>query len=243
MLFLLVLAIIVASILAMPGVKGWFGEKVTTAGLWHAFDGETYRRIDNLIVPSANGTTQLDHVLVSVYGIFVIETKNMNGWIFGSKDNERWTQTFGKKKYTFQNPLRQNYRHTKCLSEYLGLDHKLFHSVVWFIGDCTFKTEMPSNVLASGLVPYLREFTGCCLTERQATDIEQRLRGLKDSPVATRSEHVQSLGARYESTTNCPRCGSALRRRTARKGRRAGHAFLGCSRYPACHYTRDIADD
>jgi hypothetical protein len=44
-------------------------------------------------------------------------TKNMKGWIFGSEDYERWTQTFGKKKYSFQNPLRQNYRHTKCLSE------------------------------------------------------------------------------------------------------------------------------
>jgi len=135
----------------------------------------------------------LDHVLVSVYGIFVIETKNMKGWIFGSKDNERWTQTFGNKKYSFQNPLRQNYRHTKCLSEYLGLDHRLFHSVVWFIGECTFKTEMPPNVLASGLTSYIKEFTGCCLTEGQVTDIEHRLRELNDSPVATRSEHVHSL--------------------------------------------------
>jgi hypothetical protein len=123
-------------------------------------------------------------------------TKNMKGWIFGSEDYERWTQTFGKKKYSFQNPLRQNYRHTKCLSEYLGLDHKLFHSVVWFIGDCTFKTEMPPNVLASGLVPYLREFTGCCLTESQVTDIEQRLRELKSwsscSHSATRRSRARS---------------------------------------------------
>src|SRR5258708_39347972 len=61
---------------------------------------------------------------------FVIETKNMDGWIFGSVQQETWTQQFFKKKFKFQNPLRQNYRHTRCLAEFLNLDHDLLHSIL-----------------------------------------------------------------------------------------------------------------
>lgn len=74
------------SLLKLNVVKGWFGEKITSAGIWALLDKDEYRRIDDLIVPSRNGTAQIDHVLVSVHGIFVIETKNMKGWIFGSPE-------------------------------------------------------------------------------------------------------------------------------------------------------------
>jgi restriction system protein len=98
-------------------IKGWLGEKTTTFGMWIHLDDDVYHRIDNLIVPASNGTTQIDHVLVSVFGVFVIETKNIKGWIFGSPEQDKWTQVLFGKKYHFQNPIKQNYRHTRCLSE------------------------------------------------------------------------------------------------------------------------------
>jgi hypothetical protein len=70
------------------------------------------------VLPSQGSTTQIDHVLVSVYGIFVIETKNMKGWIFGDERSAQWTQSIFGKKSRFQNPLRQNYRHVKALAEF-----------------------------------------------------------------------------------------------------------------------------
>jgi restriction system protein len=239
-LLLFAVALIVAAILARPHVRGWIGETTTTVGLRLGLDAETYRQIDNVIVPSRNGTTQIDHILVSVYGIFVIETKNIKGWIYGSAENATWTQVLGGKKYQFQNPLKQNYRHTRCLAEYLHLDHRVFHSVVWFIGDCTFKTAMPENVLNSGLAGYIDNFTARCLTDEQVAENESTLQALKDNPVATRSEHLRSLQDRHQSGTECPRCGAPLKQRTAKRGARAGRPFLGCSRYPACKYLRNI---
>ncbi len=240
MLVLLILAIIIAGVLTMPAVRGWIGEKVTTVGLWGALDKEAYRRIDDVIVPASNGTTQVDHIVVSVYGIFVIETKNMKGWIYGTADQDTWTQVLGREKHRFQNPLKQNYRHTRCLSEYLGLDHALFRPIVWFVGNCELKTVMPPNVLDSGLAPYLKSFTDRCLTEQQVDEVEHALRVLKNNPVASRAEHVQSLEERHQSTTTCPRCGAPLRQRTARRGPQQGSDFLACSRYPACRYTRNL---
>ena len=78
--------------------KGWLGEKVTQFGLWHQLNDQTYRRFHDVIVPARNGTTQIDHLLVSCYGIFVVETKNYNGWIFGDEHAAQWTVSqFGKK--------------------------------------------------------------------------------------------------------------------------------------------------
>ena len=221
-------------------LKGWLGEKATTAGLWAFLDESVYRRIDNVIVPSRNGTTQIDHVLVSVFGIFVLETKNIKGWIFGAPDQAKWTQVLYGKKYQFGNPLKQNYRHTKCLSEYLDLDHELFHSVVFFIGECEFKTPMPENVLSRGLSRYIESFDEHLLTHEQVQRVAQGLRTLKDSSGLSKSDHMESLRERHGSSTECPRCGGSLVRRTAKQGKYVGQAFMGCSNYPRCRFTREI---
>lgn len=234
------LLVILVSLLKLNVVKGWFGEKATAAGMWAFLDKDEYRLIDDVIVPSQNGTTQVDHVIVSAYGIFVIETKNMKGWIFGAPENDKWTQSIYGKKHQFQNPLRQNYRHVKCLSDYLGLDAEYFKPVVFFIGDCKFKTPMPSNVLSSGLIPYLKEFTKCYLTPQQVSDIETRLMNLKNDRALNKQVHLASLREKHESTDACPQCGSKLIQRVAKKGRGEGKAFWGCSSYPKCRFTRPV---
>ena len=216
--------------------KGWLGEKATTFGLWLSLDKSVYRRIDNIIVPASDGTTQIDHVIVSVYGIFVVETKNLKGWIFGSATQKQWTQCIFGKKFTFQNPLLQNYRHTKCLSEYLGLEHASLHSVVWFISECEFKTAMPDNVLNSGLKSYLHKFTELRLSPQQVAYVENALLALKTGRSITKAEHLHSLKVRHESN-DCPRCGGQLVERIAKRGVNQGNSFRGCSNYPRCKYT------
>lgn len=74
-------------------IKGWFGEKTVQLGMWTGLDAKVYDRIHVLMIPCQGGTTQIDHVLVSIYGVFVIETKNMNGWIFGDERSPKWTQS------------------------------------------------------------------------------------------------------------------------------------------------------
>jgi len=219
--------------------RGWIGEQTTRLGMLMFLNKNVYRQIHNLIIPTANGTTQIDHVLISTFGIFVIETKNVKGWIFGGKDDAQWTQVLFGKKYRFQNPLRQNYRHTKSLADFLNLDHSLFRSVVFFIGDCQFKTAMPREVMTSGLAAYIKGFTNICLDETQMTQSVAKLDAFKRNPKSTRRDHVASLKQRYNSTTTCPRCGNPLQTRICRKGPLAGQSFLGCSRYPACKFARN----
>ena len=62
--------------------KGWIGEKKTELKLKFSLNSDVYLQHHNIVVPFLNGTTQIDHVLVSPYGLFIVETKNLSGWIF-----------------------------------------------------------------------------------------------------------------------------------------------------------------
>jgi len=218
-------------------LKGWFGETGIQFGMWLRLDRKNYLRVHNLVIPCQGGTTQIDHVIVSVWGIFVIETKNMKGWIFGDEKSPQWTQSIFGKKYRFQNPLRQNYRHAKALTEFLGVPEDCVHPVVVFAGDCQFKTLMPPNVLDRGLCRFIESFRQPVFTPGQVEATWNRLAQAKANPAASHALHVAGLRERYHGN-NCPKCGSALVVRTARKGANAGESFLGCSCYPKCRYTR-----
>lgn len=219
-------------------LKGWVGEKVTQAGMWAFLDGEEYRRYTDILVQTRNGTTQIDHIVLSKYGLFVIETKNFQGWIFGNATQKEWTQSIYGKKSRFQNPLHQNYKHTKALAQHLNIDHSLMIPIIWFIGDVTFKTEMPTNVLADGLIPYIKEHKRVVFPEEEIVRLSSILSSLKDNPVASSKEHVNQLKERFSCTVTCPKCGSNLVQRTARQGANAGKTFFGCSAFPKCRYIK-----
>ncbi len=219
--------------------RGWIGEKKTTFRMWLSLDANVYRRFHNVILPGRSGTTQIDHLLVSVFGLFIVETKNKTGWIFGSADQAKWTQTLYKRKYSFQNPLRQTYRQKKVLAEYLNINESIIHTVVYFVGDCKFKTPMPANVMSSGLRRYIRLYRERILSPEEAKRIVLILEQHIAESSITRRDHVRSLRTRHTSNTVCPWCGSKLVKRTARKGPNAGSEFLGCSNYPKCRFTKN----
>jgi len=220
--------------------KGWVGEAQGSLAAKIRLDSQIYRSIKNVTIPTANGTTQIDHVIVSKYGIFVVETKNIKGWIYGDEKQPQWTQVLYGKKYRFQNPLRQNYRHTKALSEFLGIGHSKIHSVIMFWSECEFKTPMPPNVLDRGYSAHIKSKTEVLFSDEEVDEICEAINsGRLPKSWSTRRQHLNSLKERLTSDTTCPKCGGKLVPRTARKGPNAGKQFYGCSRFPSCRYTRE----
>ncbi|WP_256958826.1 nuclease-related domain-containing protein [Psychrobacter sp. JB385] len=159
--------------------KGFLGETVINVAMWLKLEKDVYHRLNGITLPLANGgSTQIDHVIVSVYGIFVIETKNYKGWIYGSENQRQWTQSFPNgSKFKFQNPLRQNYLHIKTLADLLGLELSYFHSMIGFIGECELKTrdELPEHVLTSGMVSYVKKKQDKLLTEDEVASIVEQI--------------------------------------------------------------------
>ena len=233
--------------------KGIVGEGMLNSFLSISLNKEGYRLLKDVTLPTEGGATQIDHIIVSRYGIFVIETKNYKGWIFGSKHQKRWTQGIYGKKHSFQNPLHQNYKHTKTLQKLLDLDDDKIFSIVVFVGESTFKTDMPDNVVRPrGLLKFIKTHKRVVLTSREMENIIDSIKHARFSKsFKTRREHANSLkdkknkeskgSAQYKSETLiCPRCGNTLVVRTAKRGQNAGNQFYGCKSYPKCRYTRKL---
>jgi hypothetical protein len=145
------------------------GEAAVRRALTRHFTGPSYHLLNHLTLPFDGGTTQIDHVLVSTSGIFVIESKHYRGSIFANGASPTWTQVIFTRKYTFQNPLRQNYKHIKALQQLLDfVPREHIHSLVAFTGDAMFKSERPKGVFdVVGLVRHIRQFTGEVLTQNR----------------------------------------------------------------------------
>lgn len=231
-------AMLLIGLLKSRWAKGHIGELLVRLFAHWQLDKQTYRRLHNVTLNTPDGTTQIDHVFLSPYGIFVLETKNMSGWIFGSEKQAQWTQQIYKQRFKFQNPLRQNYKHLKALEATLGIDPAHLHSVITFVGGSTFKTEVPANVTEGiGFIHYIKSFQQPVFS---AAEVDAMLKALQTDlrapTFATHREHVQNLKRRSDPTAErqCPKCGSALLIRTVKSGAKAGQQFWGCSAFPNC---------
>lgn len=209
--------------------KGSLGE-FGTALLHSMLRSQGYHIFNDLMIETSSRYTQIDHVLVSNYGIFVVETKHMSGWIFGAKENKYWTQVLfpSRSKTRFENPLRQNYLHTKSISEFCSVGDDKIHSVIVFWGDCRLKTRMPANVrMWHEYYQYISSRKEVILADDEVNRICSVLDAVK--------RHRRAVG-----TIKCPSCGGKLIKRTAKKGKETGKEFLVCQNYPRCPYLRSI---
>ncbi len=112
------------------------------------FPPPQYHLLNNLTIPIQDGTTQIDHILISTKGVFVIETKDYSGWIFGDEKSKQWMQVIYRVKSRFQNPIHQNYLHAKTIEQLLDfLPKEQIHPIVVFTGSAQFKTSVPKGVV------------------------------------------------------------------------------------------------
>lgn len=252
-----------------PIGKGIAGEGLLNALLYLLLDKRKYQLLKNITLPTEGGTTQIDHIIVSRYGVFVIETKNMKGWIFGLEHQSTWTQNIYKKKFSFQNPLHQNYKHVKVLQKLLDLTNDEIFSVVVFLGGATFKTDVPKNVLYPlGLIEHIKEQKKIIFTQREMWRVIEEIEDNKfDNSFKTHREHVKNLNVNRNKMTHsefmknqnayrnkrvveakepkqnnliCAKCGSDMVLRTAKKGKNIGGQFYGCSTFPKCWHKQNI---
>lgn len=232
------------SIFKTPWFKGLLGEALVNLAARLRLPKSAYHRMHNVTLPTLGGSTQIDHIFVSQFGIFVVETKNMKGWIYGGEHQAQWTQKIFKKSFKFQNPLRQNYKHVKALEAALDVPPEAIHSVVVFAGESTFKSPMPANVTAGGgYITYIKSFSEPVLSEDQALRaVAQIESGRLDATRETHRQHVRQLKAWADTSADrkCPKCGSGMVLRKAKQGANAGNQFWGCSAFPKCRVVQNV---
>ena len=241
-LFLLIFfACAILFIAFRPIIRGKIGETSVQAML-AVLPQEEYTLFHDVLFMADSRSVQVDHIVVSRYGIFVIETKNYSGWIYGTDYGNEWTQAFHKKKYRFHNPLLQNYGHVKSLETLLSLPLDCFIPIVAFTTASTLKVKTKQPVvytvqLRKTILAHREEK----LTNEQVALICDKIRSIRIDSKEARKEHVTSIRDNIADTNQkladgiCPKCGGVLVKRNGKYG-----AFLGCKNYPNCKFTKQL---
>lgn len=252
MLIVLILVIIIKAIQSaveskLPSSLGKAGE-LEVSHILHTLP-EEYLILDDAIIPdqvvnpAKKYTTQIDHVVVSPYGIFVIETKNYSGWIFGSEKSKRWKETFKTTQgHYFYNPIKQNWGHAYALAEHLHLNIGIFKPIVVFSDECDLHVDSEIPVVyMSQLKNQILNYTQEIIPRQDVHRIYNRLCNLNLVVENIENQHIDSIEERHTAKETvvrkrkCPRCGGELRLRNGKYGQ-----FYGCSNYPNCRFTQDI---
>jgi hypothetical protein len=176
------------------------GEARVSHVLRSHFGPPDYHLMNHVTIRMDDGTTQVDHILVSRFGVFVIETKDLGGWVFAGATDPTWTQVHFRRKFRFQNPIFQNFRHLRAVQGLLDfLPPEAIKSVVVFSGNAEFKTTIPPGVIA---INDLADYVGRQRNEVMSLNRLQFCVGrLETARLAisgeTDVEHIRSLARRF----------------------------------------------
>ncbi len=221
-------------------IKGIIGEKTVSSVLYFLRKSD-YKVINNVVLKRGEVTAQIDHVVISSFGIFVIETKNYKGWIVGHENSEHWTQVIYKYKSKFYNPIFQNAGHIRalksCLKEYSGLEYV---SVIVFPTKAEIKIDTRVDVInVYRLLRTIKKYSTINLSEDDKKNIFERINASNVIDSFDKREHINSIKRRIRNRekrikeNKCPRCGNNLVERKGQFG-----SFFGCKSYPKCKFTK-----
>lgn len=241
MISAIILAVIVLIIsIWLRRSKGRIGEH-RVANILGRLPKDRYQVINDLLLRTSSGnTTQIDHVVISQYGIFVIETKFYKGWIFGGENSEYWTQNIYGHKYSLRNPIHQNQGHIRALKHLLkDFGDIPFISIVAFSRQCRLGVNASTPVIYWNQIPrIINQFRDKHLNPTQVISIHNHLIESNRDSKESRKEHIRNVRTNEQRRNTavacgkCPRCGGNLILRHGPYG-----TFYGCSNYPRCRFT------
>lgn len=234
--------------------KGKRGESFINNVLLHLPD--EYFVLNNIMLDTGKGTTQIDHVVVSKYGIFAIETKNYRGDIYGDDNRKQWTQlivtdvTYRRKWYKtytyvtknhFYNPIKQSLAHCYAIKNLLKeWPHLKVVPIVVFAGDAVLKNVITNHhvVYDFELLDTINKYRTIYLPDKEVEKVADAILNKDASGYIDNNAHVYNIHLKkFERNSKiasgiCPKCGGTLVERQGKYG-----SFRGCSNYPKCRFT------
>ena len=246
LLFILIPLIIVLLGLILPIIfgtrglssKGDRGEQ-HVSGILESCKLEGDKLIDDIILvnPENGMTAQIDHILLSTRGIFVVETKNLSGIICGNDESRTWRQVLGNTVKKIHSPVKQNATHVYVLNQILKTNTWIENIVVFVQGNVQ-GIHSTHVYTPTQLVQYMESLTATHrLSAEERDKLYEQLLPYKEHPAVTKKEHVRNIRNQQVRTAHniCPRCNSKLVLRNGKFGQ-----FYGCSNYPTCKFTKEV---
>lgn len=216
-------------------LKGYIGEFKVKRVL-NRLD-EDYVVLKNITIDTDYGSNQIDFIVVSLYGIFVVEVKNYTGTVV-ERTGAYWDKyDRAGKKYSVYSPLNQNNSHINVIKYNLGgyRDLKYYKSVIVYNKGVTLKNRIYSNVIfIKDLKKYIESFEEELLDQHDIKKIVEKLISINNKSIVSKFKHNDEVRKKSNMKREiCPVCGNILVERNGRNGK-----FTGCKGYPECRYTK-----
>lgn len=223
-------------------VKGYVGEKLVAKKL-SKLNKRKYKIINNLLLKTLKGTAQIDHIVISQYGIFVIETKNYKGIITGNEYDDNWNQILFNNKEVLRNPIKQNNGHIKALKDVIpALRYKKINSIILFTKRSNLKVNTETTVIYYNKVnKVIKRSRKKEFTKEEVDYIYKKLNELNIDCFKQRVVHVKNVKRNIKEAekklrkNKCPRCGGKLKKKKGKYGK-----FKRCKNYPECTFRINI---
>lgn len=230
--------------------KGDIGE-LAVAVVLKDLDKEKYKILHDIKIENPKAltkTSQIDHIIVSTFGIFCIETKGYKGKIYGKETSRQWCQYLTNKKNYFMNPVYQNYEHIKAIETILKNDYPnmTYYSIIAFSGEANLdkvETQNAKVCKIRDLEDVINELSVSEICDKGDIDkiiqiIDSNKSKETDFNHARDIKRIKKLNEEKIKENICPRCGAKLVEREGKYGK-----FIGCSNFPKCRFVTKICSD
>ncbi|EGC82600.1 NERD domain-containing protein [Anaerococcus prevotii] len=230
--------------------KGDIGE-LAVAVVLKDVDKEKYKILHDLKIENPKAltkTSQIDHIIVSTFGIFCIETKGYKGKIYGKETSRQWCQYLTNKKNYFMNPVYQNYGHIKAIETILKNDYPnmTYYSIIAFSGEANLDKVETQNAKVckirdlENVIKALSVHKVC--DKKDVKKIIQIIESNKSKETdfnhAIDIKRIKKSNKEKIKENICPKCGAKLVEREGKYGK-----FIGCSNFPKCRFVTKISSD
>ena len=185
---------------ALPYYKGRWGE-IEVANYLNSLSNE-YVVINDVMIETNNRTSQIDHIVVSPYGIFVIETKNYSGILYGEEYESYVPYVCGSNQYSIYNPLKQNRSHVYTLMNALDIPNRnVFVPILAISDDCESHMQAKVDIVPFAYVcDAIDQYKYKMFSRREVLSIAQRISDLNIQNAEEREKHVE----RVRLSNECP---------------------------------------
>lgn len=225
---------VLAAYLKSPSVRGKRGENRVRKIIGKTQEGLRYVFNDYKIVDEGM-SCQIDHILINQNGVFVIETKNYSGNIYGTDEQREWTQVlaYGKIKNKIYNPIKQNNTHLYRIRKILPKEFPLI-SIVVFVQNNTQHINSKVAIPLYSLYDHIGKNRGITLSPEKIEEAAKLLQEAQATEI-TKKEHIENIHLMRDKIAQniCPRCGGKLVLRRGKYGQ-----FYGCENYPNCKFIK-----
>ena len=229
--FLVILALIFVffKYYFIPKIKGKIGEN-EVSNILGRLNLDEYTVLNNVKIKIKDSISQIDHIIVSDYWIFVIEKKNYKWWILGYEKNKYWIQVIYKYKKKFYNPILQNQGHIYSLKHILRQYKSIkYISVIVFTKKSTLKTKTFTDVIqTNSLIRTIKQHH----QKNISRDIKSKI--IEEILLAQKSKNpkIKVKSNEIQESKICPKCDGKLLEKNGKHGR-----FIGCENFPKCRFT------